>query len=125
MKLQKKEVADFQKFSEINFLRTLIAFLNTDGGIIRINNKTKTISESFVFDVLRENRRRLPHWLLSFGHNRDIELFSQSLFLQSITIDNTPYFIIEVDKIRSENGFYYLLNDEGGKDYYFRVKGKI
>lgn len=124
MKLQKKEVADFQKFSEINFLRTLIAFMNTDGGIIRINNKTKTISESFVFDVLRENLRRLPHGHLSFGHNRDIELFSQSLFLKSITIDNTPYFIIEVDKNRSENGFYYLLNDEGGKDYYFRVKGK-
>ena len=124
LKLQKKEVADFQKFSEINFLRTLIAFLNTDGGIIRISNKEETINESFIFNVLRENRGRLPHWLISFGLNRDIDLFSNSIFLQSTTIDNTPFFIIEVDKIRSEKGFYYLLNDDGGKDYYFRVKGK-
>ena len=90
--LGKKEYVDFQKYSEINVLRTLVAFCNTNGGIIRIRDNKKEIDEDFIYSMLRDNRGRLPHWLISFGYNEDINLLSNSLYFKSITIDNESFF---------------------------------
>lgn len=122
--LGKKEYVDFQKYSEINVLRTLVAFCNTNGGIIRIRDNKKEIDEDFIYSMLRDNRGRLPHWLISFGYNEDINLLSNSLYFKSITIDNESFFTIEVDTCKFKNGYLYLTNNDGGKEYYFRVKGK-
>ena len=124
MRFQKKETADFKKFSEINVIKTLIAFWNTDGGIIQIRDDERALDENFFYSVLRGVRGKLPFGVLTGDYSKDKNVLSNSLYLRSTIIDGTPFFVIDVYKVYSKKDLFYLLNDDGGKDYYFRVKGK-
>lgn len=122
-KSQDPNTVEFNTISEINVLRTLVAFCNTNGGTIDIKNDKKEIDEEYFWANIKDSKK-LPYWLVQNNNSEDSHLLSRSIDFSYITRGNKSFFSIKINSCKFKNGYLYLTNGDKGKEYYFRVNRK-